>query len=332
MSVLPDAGPLSAASAGPPACVAPSPLADALAARYVADQGHAVTDAPVLGDAARRGAILADAARTELTTDVAPVASGDTVVLGPRLAVDVLPVLDGGPATPGVGAARPSAPRVPDAPTPPARSTGPGAVSVPVTSEPHGPAPLQLAPAVRLSARPAPDVLPGRDLPPAAPAAASPSDLDPGTAAAGEPFGDLLPSQPGLEPELDVATSIALLLATGQAWEPDPLPAAPAVAEPAVAAPAASGQVPPAPAVLPEEPPWGPPVEAAPVTVPAAATWAPAAQPEWQPAPQPVPLVPEQVRRRVELGFRDGSSTALDPDSEQALALAELSQLLTGRN
>lgn len=59
-----------------------------------------------------------------------------------------------------------------------------------------------------------------------------------------------------------------------------------------------------------------PPVQAQPA--PAAAAAAPVS-------------VPEQTRRRVELGFRDGTSAALDPDSEQALALAELTALLTGR-
>jgi hypothetical protein len=42
--------------------------------------------------------------------------------------------------------------------------------------------------------------------------------------------------------------------------------------------------------------------------------------------------VPVQARPRVELGFRDGTTASLDPDSEQAVALAELSQMLNARD
>ncbi|MCU1591082.1 MAG: hypothetical protein JWP11_2338 [Frankiales bacterium] len=42
--------------------------------------------------------------------------------------------------------------------------------------------------------------------------------------------------------------------------------------------------------------------------------------------------VPVQAGPRVELGFRDGTTASLDPDSEQALALAEVSQMLNARD
>ncbi len=53
------------------------------------------------------------------------------------------------------------------------------------------------------------------------------------------------------------------------------------------------------------------------------------------PEPAPVPELPRQREEsssgpRVSLGFRDGSTAALDPGSEQARALAELSALLAG--
>jgi hypothetical protein len=48
------------------------------------------------------------------------------------------------------------------------------------------------------------------------------------------------------------------------------------------------------------------------------------------PAVAPQPVAPPGGPR-VELGFRDGSSAALDPGSEAAQALDELARLLAGR-
>lgn len=149
------------------------------------------------------------------------------------------------------------------------------------------------------SAATPPDVLHGWDVPPV--------DLQLETSAAPGPAPAWAPLEAvtltgATSVPADVAAEVALLLATGEAWDqPDtPAPAAPAVLPRTPAAPAF---VPPAPAAL---------------------TRAPV-------APVPSAAVPAQVRRHVELVFRDGSSAALDPDGEQALALAELSALLTGR-
>jgi len=97
------------------------------------------------------------------------------------------------------------------------------------------------------------------------------------------------------------------------------LPSAPASLPP-LAAPVAPPQ---AAAPLPHTPA---PVEPAPVEP------APVEPPPVQPVPVPqVPAQagPERVGPHVELGFRDGSHAALDPESEQALALAELAAALT---
>lgn len=65
---------------------------------------------------------------------------------------------------------------------------------------------------------------------------------------------------------------------------------------------------------------------------------APAPEPAVAPlAPPPVaPLAPPAVQEptgpRVELGFRDGSTTALAPGSEQARALTDIASLLTRRD
>jgi hypothetical protein len=53
------------------------------------------------------------------------------------------------------------------------------------------------------------------------------------------------------------------------------------------------------------------------------------------PAAEPVahaPAEPPPTPARVELGFRDGSTAALAPDSEQAKALTDLATLLTHRD
>ena len=55
-------------------------------------------------------------------------------------------------------------------------------------------------------------------------------------------------------------------------------------------------------------------------TVPAPAYVEPAAVPETPPGP------------RVELGFRDGSTAALAPDSDQARALSDIADVLTRKD
>ncbi|MCW2622900.1 MAG: hypothetical protein JWL64_2502 [Frankiales bacterium] len=83
----------------------------------------------------------------------------------------------------------------------------------------------------------------------------------------------------------------------------------------------------PAPRVAVEAPAVDPPAVEAPAVV-AAAVEAPAVQ-----APSVGPVVAAVVQRqgtpRVELGFRDGSTASLQPDSAQARALEELARLLT---
>jgi hypothetical protein len=49
-------------------------------------------------------------------------------------------------------------------------------------------------------------------------------------------------------------------------------------------------------------------------------------------APVPPHEVPVAVAPRVELGFRDGSTAALAPGSEQARALSEIASVLTQRD
>jgi hypothetical protein len=44
------------------------------------------------------------------------------------------------------------------------------------------------------------------------------------------------------------------------------------------------------------------------------------------------PAVPATLPPRVQLGFRDGTSTSLDPSSSQSQALEELAQSLTRRD
>ena len=140
----------------------------------------------------------------------------------------------------------------------------------------------------------------------------------------------VLPPVPVLSPVAAPAPAPAVLMS------PAPVP-------PPTAAPVVHGPV-PAPVVRPVPP--APEVVAAPARVapatPAPASAVPAARTDAAVPPAavvaaavsyvPVSTVPQQAGHRVELGFRDGSTAALDPDSEQALALAELSQLLTGRD
>jgi len=75
---------------------------------------------------------------------------------------------------------------------------------------------------------------------------------------------------------------------------------------------------PPATVVLPEPEPAAAPAVVVPAVVGAAVEGA--------------PEVPAQAQPRVELGFRDGSTAALAPDSAQARALTEIAQVLTRRD
>ena len=90
---------------------------------------------------------------------------------------------------------------------------------------------------------------------------------------------------------------------------------------------------PPVRAAVPPPPP--PPAPEAPAPEAAPEAPAPEAAPEAVApeavAPQPVaPASP--AGPRVELGFRDGSTAALAPWSEQAKALTDLAQVLTQRD
>ncbi len=123
-------------------------------------------------------------------------------------------------------------------------------------------------------------------------------------------------------PEPDVMTSIADLIASGQAWNTEPAPP-PAWREP-VEVPAA---VPPPPAPAPAVP-ARPALEAAladllPVQPDGAAPTGP---------PREAAFVPTPTEPCVQLGFRDGTSTSLDPSSSQSRALQELAQTLTRRD
>lgn len=106
-----------------------------------------------------------------------------------------------------------------------------------------------------------------------------------GAAVTSIPSGPVLPvapvrpvaAEPAAEPvgQPDVMTSIARLIATGEAWTTEPAPSP-------------------------------------------------------QPRELPTPAIAEASR--VQLGFRDGSTTALDPSSGQYQALEELAQSLTRRD
>jgi hypothetical protein len=69
------------------------------------------------------------------------------------------------------------------------------------------------------------------------------------------------------------------------------------------------------------------PAQVPPAPRPVVAARAPEPTPEAIPEPVAEPTVP-----RVELGFRDGSSAALAPWSEQAKALTDIASLLTQRD
>lgn len=98
----------------------------------------------------------------------------------------------------------------------------------------------------------------------------------------------------GAEP--DLATSIARLIASGEAWNV-PVSELPAVPPPIVRADVVPAQTQPA-----------------------------------RPAIPPQPLVTAGSLPRVQLGFRDGTSASLDPSSSQSLALEQLAQSLTHRD
>lgn len=51
-----------------------------------------------------------------------------------------------------------------------------------------------------------------------------------------------------------------------------------------------------------------------------------------RPEPSPTEAAPPVALPRVQLGFRDGSSTSLDPSSTQSQALEQLAQSLTRRD
>jgi hypothetical protein len=116
-------------------------------------------------------------------------------------------------------------------------------------------------------------------IPSAPPAAPVPARL---------PAETLPPVAPAAEPPL--RTSIAELIATGEAWRSH-VPELPPLADP----PAVAAAAPPLPAAV-------------------------------------AVARPTRFDARVQLGFRDGSTTTLDADSEQALALALLAQSLTRRD
>ena len=140
---------------------------------------------------------------------------------------------------------------------------------------------------------------------------------------------DVLPGGGDVRPLAPVPPAVAHVLSELDAgflpYEPQPVPPDALLPEP-VLPEAVPPVLTPAPAAAPPAAEWSYVLEqdAAPVTtVPAA----------WSAAVDPGTItVPDAARHHVELGFRDGSTTALDPDSEQALALAELSSLLTARN
>lgn len=156
----------------------------------------------------------------------------------------------------------------------------------------------------------------------------------------------------------EVATEIAQLIASGEAWRP-PTPA-PAVA-PVTLVPAPCAELPAAAeaqrdvdqvpqVVLSPAPEPASPAPSVAVPVPVAS--GPAAPPvglpqqsdgtarglleaalaeltDPQEAAAPAARAEVPTPRRVQLGFRDGTSAELDPASTQALALEELAQSLT---
>ena len=121
------------------------------------------------------------------------------------------------------------------------------------------------------------------------------------------------------------AESFASLFETAADWPdssaPVAVPTGPLVDLPAALLPDVTRQVVPAgaaddlPADLPLEAPDDLPLDAVDATILVGA-----------------PPLPLQVIARVQLGFRDGTTALLDPDSEQAHALEELALMLTTRH
>lgn len=137
------------------------------------------------------------------------------------------------------------------------------------------------------------------------------------------PVPAMRPAAPAGEP--DVMTSIAQLIATGEAWnEPGERPVRPAVA---VAPPPPPAPAPPPP---PPTPPAAPAAQQALEDALATLTGAGAASAT--PEPPSTQAVPQVAQPRVQLGFRDGTSTTLDPSSTQSQALEQLAQSLTRRD
>ena len=275
------------------------------------------------------------------------------VVLGPRLALDVLPQLDDAPVPLPTGgpveAARPTRPAAPvaalgeepdvttsialllatgqafdadpyvsaetSAALPPSATSAPAAPAPPVVPAPLGPPSQPPAPAVQSPATPAAPA-PGVGPHPVAVPAPRPTALP---ASSAQPNSTARVHRDPSEPAAAASPPWAGG-ALAQGWtavlQPPPphvpAPRAVAPADPAEPRTALVAQQAPS---LAGQPPVRPPAE-------------PAAE---QAASGPPAHVPEQTRRHVELGFRDGTTTALDPDSEQAVALAELTALLTGR-
>jgi hypothetical protein len=136
-----------------------------------------------------------------------------------------------------------------------------------------------------------------------------------------------VPVDPVAEP--DTMTSIAQLIATGEAWATRP-PRTAAVAAPPPVAPRNS-QVPAAP-VMP------PPVVAAlatPAEASALSSLEAAVAELLLPSSAEAPAGPPAqalAAPRVQLGFRDGSSTTLEPGSSQARALEALADSLARRD
>lgn len=163
---------------------------------------------------------------------------------------------------------------------------------------------------------------------------------------------------PVVEAESSMMASISELIASGEAWASDledfhalhtpaaePAPAAPVPTVPAplppveVAAPAYDPPpapvfeaVPVAPAPLPPVVPAPPVVTLPSVEEPSARASLQAALADLLPQQEAVDTYPSPAAPRVQLGFRDGTSASLDPDSEQALALELLAQSLTRRD
>lgn len=211
--------------------------------------------------------------------------------------------------------------------------------SLPLVAQPD--VALPVTPSVEAAALPIPVI--------AIPTSATPTTATP---------ADVATSQPARAALLRLETALAFgadLLPTPPASTPDPvrlpsvqlLPTLPELPQPPVVT--ASAPV-PAPVVhhRPAVPPASPTVEhltPAPVPAPTAAPTAlsdladavaserPPVHVPHQAAPSTVPAPdPVAVSGRVSLGFRDGSTTQLDPDSEQAAALEELALLLSLRD